>query len=128
MPGVAATVLGTASGSEWTAFIRSAAGRSYERERVDVTVRRTDPIPLAHARSYEEISKRDRPARTSTSELRHFVHLHESDASRVADAADLRGVAAGLQRDEENRIVAGSGEIERGDGTKCIREDRKSVV
>src|SRR5688572_32038272 len=33
-------------------FIRSAARRSYERERVDVRVRRTDHIPLAHTRSY----------------------------------------------------------------------------
>src|SRR5688500_15246110 len=34
-------------------FIRFCSRRSYERERVDVTLRRTDYVPLAHARSYD---------------------------------------------------------------------------
>src|SRR5687768_11567409 len=49
----ASFLVGAASTSEWMTFIRSAARRSYERERVDLTVRRTDHIPLAHARSYD---------------------------------------------------------------------------
>src|SRR5688500_12002656 len=49
----ASFLVGAASASEWMTFNRSAARRSYERERVDLTVRRTDHIPLAHARSYD---------------------------------------------------------------------------
>ena len=78
----------------------------YNRSRADPPSSRDDPLS-----GRANADGKGRP-------LRHYIQFHKGYARSIGDATHVNGVAPGLQRHQESRIITGGMQVESSDPSR----------